>query len=909
MPLDPGARLGAFEIISPLGAGGMGEVYRASDTRLRRDVAVKILPEEVTRDRDRLTRFEREAHLLASLNHPNIGAIYGFEASGDVRFLVLELVEGEELAAKIARAPLAIAEAARIGLQIAEALEAAHEKGIIHRDLKPANIKITPDGTVKVLDFGLAKGQGPDGAPGSDDISLSPTLTMAATQAGVILGTAAYMSPEQAAGQPVDRRSDVWSFGVVTMEMLTGRKTFGGETVSHTMASVLKEEPDWSNLPADCPPRLRTLLQRCLTKSVRRRLQSIGEARVVLEEYRDSPDSFREKPVAETGAGVAPSAWARWMPWAIAALLGIALASSPWWLGGSAAVPERPRRFEMSVPEGEHLFRGYGSSAVISPDGTRIAYITEVNDSRRLYVHYLDQWTGSMIQEGPSSATGPYNPFFSPDGQWLGFVTRTELKKVPVRGGSPITLCSLDRNRGSSWGADGTIVFSRTPGGPLFRVSSSGGEPEAITTLDEQAGERSHRWPQVLPGGKAVLFTSMAGENNFDLAKIEVLDLETRQRKVVHQGGSYGRYLPSGHIVYYFQGTLFGFPFDLSRLEPAGSVTPLVENLAGGRSEGGAQFSVADDGTLIYSSGDAEATTTLVWVDRQGRATPLWDTPQDYQSPTLSPDGTLLAVALEAEGNTDIWIYDIERHVPTRLTFTEGDDTDPIWSPDGEHVYFFSDRDGKPSIYRTLADGSGEPEPIVTSDKPLFGGSVSPDGKWLAYSKDGSDVVDIHIHPLEGGEDNRFSTGQAIEFGPDFSPDGRWIVYGSNESGGFEVYVRPVSGGRGKWQISRNGGIWPRWSHDGRSILYRQVGSGSMKSVAVEASGDTFRAGQVEPVFDGPYAMGSDGIRRHDVSPVDERFVMVSSGEGDDGTHEHIQVVLDWLAEVRGTSSTDGAVP
>ncbi len=908
MTLTPGTKIGAFEVTAPLGAGGMGEVYRATDTRLKRDVAIKVLPEDVTRDRERLARFEREAQVLASLSHPNIGAIFGVEESGGTRCLILELIEGETLAEAIARGSIPIDRALGIALQIADGLEAAHDKGIVHRDLKPANVKVTPDGTVKVLDFGLAKAYAEGGAARSD-ISLSPTMTAAATQAGMILGTAAYMSPEQAAGQMTDRRSDVWSFGVVLLEMLTGRKTFGGETVSHTLASVLKEEPDWSRLPSDLPPRVRALLERCLSKKVRRRLQSIGEARILLEEYRDAPDSFAPaaQPVA-TVAAVTTPIWKRAAPWTAAALLGLALATAPLWLGGEAAAPLPPRRLALAVPEGEFLFRGYGSSIVVSPDGSKILYVTDRQGHRKLYVHYLDQWAGTVLAEGPNATTGPYQPFFSPDGQWAGFVTRTEMKKVPIRGGTPITLCEVDRSRGASWGEDGNIVFAQNPGGPLFRIPSTGGVPEPLTTLDEKASEATHRWPQVLPGGKGVLFTSQTGESNFDGASIEVFDLATRQRKVVHKGGTYARYVPSGHIVYSNQYTLFALPFDVAKLEPAGSVSPMVEGVAGARTEGGAHFSVADDGTLIYATGEAELSNTLVWSDRKGVTAPLWDVPQDYGDVSVSPDGSRLVTVVDVEGNSDLWVRDLARDVPTRLTFGEGADVSPIWSPDGQFIYFSSQRAGKVAIYRKAADGSGDDEQILARDSTISPNSISPDGKTMIFNEMVGGQGDLWIHPLGGGDSQPFASGPKFEYDAVFSPDGRWIVYGSNESGPFEVYVRPASGDRGKWQISSGGGVYPRWTRDGRSIIFRAM-DGAVVSVAVETGGDAFRAGRIETLFNGPFVLTSDGNDHYDITPDPDRFVMVMRREETRETHEHIQIVLGWLGELKETFAPGGGSP
>jgi serine/threonine-protein kinase len=905
MPLTSGSQLGSYRITSQLGAGGMGVVYRASDSNLKRDVAIKVLPDEFVREPERKARFVREAQLLAALNHPNIAAIYGLEESDGTHGLVLELVEGKTLDETIAAGALPVEEALAIALQIAEALESAHEKGIIHRDLKPANVKVTPEGKVKVLDFGLAKAFEGEAAGGSRDssLSLSPTLTVAATQAGVILGTAAYMSAEQAAGQMADRRSDIWSFGVVLMELLTGRRVFAGETVSHILASVLKEDPDWSGLPADLPPRILDLLKRCLNKKPRNRLQAIGEARLLLEEYLANPESFAlaAQPATTVAAEEQP-AWRRLLPWAAAGVLATGLAITLWSLWPQPAPRQPSLRMGLRAPENEFLMRGYGSNVAISPDGTRVLYVTEDDQSRRLHLRFLDQWEEKVIVEADGNV-GPYHPFFSPDGQWVGFVTTTEMKKVPIRGGSPMTLCSVDLSRGASWGSDGQIIFAPSPRSGLFRVPAAGGEPEPLTTLDEDAGDISHRWPQILPGGNAVLFTSVTEEARFEGTGLEILILETGERRRLHQGGSYGRYVSSGHIVYANEGTLFALPFDLDSLEVTGSAAPVVENVASNREQGGAHFSVSTNGTLIHATGGARSTgTSMVWVDRQGGITPLWDTNQSYANPAFSPDGNRLAVDIEREGNRDIWIYDMERDVPTRFTFADGDDFGAVWSPDGEQIYFASARQGVPAIYRKASDGSGEAEQLLENDRMSVPMSVSADGKLLLYNHFPSGTPDVWILPLDGGEPELFVGTASVDYGARFSPDGRWVAYGSNESGTYQVYVRPASGGRGKWQISTDFGTYPIWSPDGTEIFYR-LGSGSVMSVKVGAEGGGFRAGRPETLIEGPFLVTGDGDNRYQIARSGDRFVMLRTAEGPTEDHEHFRVILGWFGELEDTFS------
>jgi serine/threonine-protein kinase len=584
------------------------------------------------------------------------------------------------------------------------------------------------------------------------------------------------------------------------------------------------------------------------------------------------------------------------------AALGAALASAPMWLRTRGPAPA-PRRLILTIPEGQSLFRGYGSSLVMSPGGSLIAYVTSRQGVRRLYLHYLDQWTGTVLVEGPDDTTGPYQPFFSPDGEWVGYVTRTELKKLPVRGGTPITLCPVDRSRGASWGPDGQIVFASTPNSGLSRISASGGEPEPLTTLDEKAGESSHRWPQVLPGGKQVLFTSLGG-TDFGTGRIEVLDLATRQRKVLHKGGTYARHLPSGHILFFNKGTLFTLPVDAATLEARGSVTLMIEGVGGDVLEGGAQFSVSDDGTLVYDTGRDRASTTLVWADRQGKITPLWDAAQDYRFLSLSPDGSRLLAEVEVEGNRDLWVYDLKRDVPTRLTFGKGQDAFGVWSPDGQTVYFSAERDGKGGIYRRASDGSGEEEPVLEG-RDVAPSSVSPDGRNLAITEIAKGSGDILILPLDGGEPRPFVAGPQFDYGATYSPDGRWIAYGSTESGNLEIYVRPAPEGRGKWQISRGGGAYPCWSRDGRAIYYRSL-EGAVVSVDVETAGGDFRAGRIETLFKGPFQIQIDGSNRYAVAP-DGRFIMVKRDDASDEIHEHAQVVLHWLDELRGNLAGAGA--
>jgi serine/threonine-protein kinase len=777
-----GQTIAHYRITDKIGQGGMGEVYRATDTKLNRDVAVKVLPESFAEDRDRMARFSREAQVLASLNHPNIASIHGLEEYEGKRALVMELVEGETLADRLRQGPLPLEEALTIAKQTAEALEEAHENGFIHRDLKPANVKITPKGVVKVLDFGLAKAlDGEAGSGSSPDLSQSPTLSAAATAAGMIMGTAAYMSPEQARGQAVDRRADIWSFGVVLYEMLSGKQTFTGDTVSDVLAAVLRSDIDLSSL-TDVPPAIRQLLRRCLTRDRKHRLQSIGDARIAIEEYLENPDAAAEEEVRPAAVAEQP-AWRRAIPWAAAGVMAAAFAIALWLLWPAA--PPSPMR--LNVEMSPALWSDNGASAVLSPDGARMVYTVGTGVDTRLYIRSLDQLEGIPL----SGTEGGYHPFFSPDGQWVGFVTSTELKKVSVSGGAPLTLCSANRGRGGSWGPNDEIVFAPSPSSGLSRVAAAGGEPEALTVLDKEKGDVTHRWPQVLPGGNAVLFTSAVAES--DGFNIEVVDVETSERKVIQRGGSYARYAPSGHLVYVREGTMFAAPFDLDALEMTGSPAPVLEGVKAAGS-GAAQFDFSETGLVVYLTGSLRRRYPIVWVDRQGNTTPLWEEEQEYSTPRFSPDGSLLAVDAEGTAGRDVWVYDLNRGVPTRLTFGEGNDDTPVWSPDGEYIFFSSTGSGGvPNLYRKRADGSGEEERLTDSNNIQYPSSISPDGRFLAYHEVNAESDwDLWLLPLEGNQEPElFLRTPFGELEAEFSPNGRWIAYQSAESGTTEIYVRP----------------------------------------------------------------------------------------------------------------------
>ena len=803
-----GKSISHYRVTEKLGEGGMGEVYRATDTKLGREVALKVLPPVFANDSQRMARFKREAHVLASLNHPNIASIYGLEESDGIHCLVLELVEGPTLAERIKEGAIPLEESLNIAKQIADALEAAHEKGVIHRDLKPANVKVTPEGMVKVLDFGLAKALAEPASEAA--MENSPTASILPTHEGVILGTAAYMSPEQAMGKAVDKRADIWAFGVVLFEMLTGKRLFRGENTSETLAAVIKDDPDWNLLSTDTPLKIRELLRRCLQKDSRKRLHDIADARIEIEEVLADPSGTLALPAGGVGT---QTAWRRVLPWAVAGVFALVAAVGFW--PEPEPIPPPSMRLSVEVTPGESSWTVQGAAAVISPDGTRLAFVTtDDQGQRKLYLRPLDQLQANAL----SGTEGAANPFFSPDGQWIAFFSGNKLKKVSVRGGAAVTLCDAPNGRGGSWGEDGTIVLAPEIYSGLSRVSSAGGTREAVSTLDKEKGETTHRWPQVLPGGKAVLFTVGIGSTD---GNIEVQSLETGERKTLQLGGFYGRYLPTGHLVYMSEATLFAAPFDLARLEVTGPPAPILDDVRTSPNYWSGQFDFSQTGTLVYlTGGGAASEVSIFWMDPEGKTEPLLPTPRDYKNPSFSPDGKRLAVDIDEGGNSDLWVYELERETLSRLTFDEGNDHGPVWTPDGQWVTFASNRGGGRvlNLYWNRADGTGDAERLTESSNSQFPFSWSPDGKVLAFFEPSPGTnMDLWTLPMEGDGAGGLKPGKPTQFlrmsfrqwDPAFSPDGRWIAYQSDESGQFEVYVRPFPGPGGKWQISTTGGRMP----------------------------------------------------------------------------------------------------
>jgi len=911
--LEPGAAVGPYRIDALIGAGGMGEVYRARDTKLDRDVALKVLPESLTHDPDRLTRFSREAHVLASLSHPNIAAIHGFEDRGDVHALVLELVEGPTLADRIGRRPLPLQEALPIARQIADALAAAHEHGVIHRDLKPANIKVRDDGTVKVLDFGLAKPlQDPSSTQSGPEPSLpalqSPTvMSPAITSSGVILGTAAYMSPEQAKGRPADKRVDVWAFGCVIYETLTGKRAFDGDDVSDTFASVLKSQPDWTALPNDTPAAIRRLLRRSLEKDPRRRLSDMADARLEIDEAQGLAGADVS---SETRPGVT-TLFQGGLAWAIAATLAAALISatvlwSPW------RVVPMPLSSHLSVDLGAAAFLGGSVGGMLqlamSPDGSMLAFVGEGDGVDRLYLRRFAELQALPLVTGQVS-----EPFFSPDGEWVGFfsIPDRKLKKIRVAGGTAVTICDIDTfyPRGASWGDDDFIVFNPDASAwtQLLRVPAAGGKPEPFSTLSE--GEIAHRWPQVLPGAHAVLFAAFGTQGGIDASNIVAQPLPSGPSKIVLRGAHYARYLRSGYLVYAQGATLFAIPFDVNRLEVTGQPIAIVQSVKTYTVSGASVFAVSEAGTLAYVPGDLIGTEApMMWMHRDGTMAPMRSVPRDWRAPQFSPDGERIAFHLDDGRQLDVYTYEWTRDFTTRLTSDSAVDAYPVWSPDGRTIVFASSRGARQlaNLYWVAADGSGEPRRLTESDNRQLATSWHPSGKFLAFDEQISPRQwDLMVLPMDtsgsgwtAGPPTRVMSKIAQRPTAVFSPDGRWLAYTSNESGRSEVFVRSFPGPGAQWQVSTSGGWVPTWSRRRNELVYLSLLPDSHLMVAsYTIEGDIFRAGPPRKWSEQSIS-GRPTARSFDLHPDGDRIV--ASGDPTTTTHvDKVVLVSNFLEDVR----------
>jgi eukaryotic-like serine/threonine-protein kinase len=899
MPLSAGTRLGPYEIVALIGAGGMGEVYRARDTRLNRDVAIKVL-RDLARNPDRVARFTREAQTLASLNHQNIAYIHGLEESGDVRALVMELVEGEDLAQRLWGGAIPLDDALSIAKQIAEALEAAHDQGIIHRDLKPANIKLRPDGTVKVLDFGLAKLTHPEAIADRIDVTVSPTITSPAkmTGIGVVLGTAAYMSPEQAKGYEADRRCDIWAFGCVLYEMLTGRRAFDGEDRTDVLGAVVRLEPNWDALPAEVPQPVRTLLHSCLVKDRRRRVATMSTALFVLDKSADLA-----APAGTASAAPLPRTpwWRRVVSPVAAALVASAVVGAGVWLVVRPTAGRVTRTTISNSGPAALAAVGGDRDLAITPDGSRIAYVG--NQSRQLFVRALDSLEPVAVFTG-----APRGLFVSPDGQWIGFVDNvTTLKKVAVTGGPAVTLATLDGSgpRGATWGPDNTVIVATNSGATgLQRVELASGRTTVLTRPDRAKGEADHVWPELLPGGRAVLFTIAPVTGGLDAAQVAVLDLQDGARRILVPGASHAHYVPSGHLIYAAAGALWAVAFDVTRLEMRGTPVLAVRDVVT-TATGGMDAMVAGDGTLAYVSGRGgfAMNRVLVWVDRQGRETPIPAPPRAYAQPRLSRDGTRVAVAAQDQ-ELDIWVWDLGRTTLTRVTFDPDFDSYPVWTRDSLRVIFSSQREGARNLFWQAADGTGTVERLTDSPNQQNAVSVSPDGRQLIFTetapKTGEDIMQLE---LDGSRRVApLVQSQSIERNGMVSPDGRWLAYESNESGRFEISVRPFPDvNRGHWQVSTGGGTRPLWAPSGQELVYVSP-TGALMRVGVERAPTWAATPPAQLVKEGYVTMlGSLSGRSYDIAPDGQRFLVIKEGGGADqsAAPPSLVVVQHWLEELK----------
>ena len=887
MSLQPGSRIGTYEVVALIGKGGMGEVYRARDTRLQRDVAIKILPDLFAADPDRVARFEREAQTLAALNHPNIAQIHGVEGNA----LVMEFADGEDLAQRIARqGAIPVDEAIAIARQIADALAAAHERGIVHRDLKPANVKLCGDGSVKVLDFGLAK-LGAKETPQS--ISNSPTFTSPAlmTHAGIIIGTAAYMSPEQAKGKAVDRRADLWAFGVVLYEMLTGRAGFDGETITDVLAAVVTRDPDWTALPANAPDHVRRLLARCLVRDPKRRLADAGEAAYQLEHSADA--SGATVPPASAAPPSRTRRMSRVVPWAVAAvfaaLAGVVLVL--FWRTQSGPQPEV--RYSIDLPPKVTLNLVARPAVAVSPDGRTTAFVGSAGGITGLYIRKATEFETRLLPD----TEGASDPVFSPDGQWVAFFATNRLRKILVDGGSVELLADVVDPRGLSWDLPERIVFSPDATSAVYEVApNQPGSPKQLTTLKPKV-ERTHRWPQLLPNG-TLIFTvgSPTSPDNYDSATIEA-QLPGGERKVLMKGASMARYVGGKTLVFTRKSSLNAVHFDPDTLEVSGTPGVVLQSIAGDATTGAMNFSASASGTLAYINGRADALHRLVWVAPGGKVEPIDLPPQMYFDPSLSPDGHRAAVTVISGAGSDVWVYDFTRKTFTRLTFN-GSGRTPVWSSDSRFIYYSAvgADNGAYRIIRIPADGSGQEEPMAVVPQAMFVRDIMADGRTaLVDYTNTSQLQDLALLPF--GTNSKFQpllTTEFDEYAASISPNGRWVAYQSNETTRYEIYVRDVAARGGRWQISTSGGEEPRWSADGRELFFRN--DTRMMSARIGA-GPSFQNDTPQVLFDGVYNLRSDSGVSYDVDPKG-RFLMIRPA-ADDSTPASVRMILHWTGLTR----------
>jgi serine/threonine protein kinase len=902
LALTPGTRLGVYEITALIGEGGMGQVYRATDTRLKRQVAIKILPQALAADHDRRARSQREAEVLASLNHPHIAAIYGLEETGGTTALVMELVEGDDLSQRIARGAIPLDEALPIAKQIAEALEAAHERGIVHRDLKPANIKIAPGGVVKVLDFGLAKAMA---AVANEETETTDTGAMTAhgTREGLVLGTPAYMSPEQARGQAVDKRTDIWAFGCVLYEMVTGEHAFPGATVSDTIAAILHREPDWTTLPPNLPASVRRVLERCLSKDLRKRLRDIGDARVDLDESLAPPSTTGPAGARQSRPGAVRWTAGLFATSAIAiaaALAGARFSSRPAGVSHATAVPQPTVRLTLVPPVDRPLWLSEADrDFVISRDGTRLVYVS--GSDRELMTRAIDRLDAVRL----GNVTGARSPFISPDGKWVGFfvgVSNTEVKKISMTGGPAMSLGRAPGGaRGGAWGQDDTIVFA-TQVGKLLRVPASGGEITVLSTPDSARGETGHLFPSFLPGGQTILLTVTHVGDPLDNGQIVALDLKTGRRTLLLSGGSQPEYVEAGYLVYGVAGALRAVRFNAATLDVMGEPVSVVNDVATIATTGAGEFSLSASGVLVYlPGGTLGAARSLVWVDRQGHEEPVSAPPRMYAYARISPDGSRVALELRDQ-ERDLWTWDFMRQTLTRLTTHPALDMGAVWTTGGQRVIFTSQRlESHGDLFWQQADGTANAERLTTSvGQPVSAMSMLPGGTRLVVrsgsrlgvlgidrNESSAERVPRQIEPLAGAP---FEVVRAS-----VSPNGHWLAYESRAETP-QIYVRPFPNvDKGSWQISIDGGTQPVWAARGDELFYRDA-KGAMVAVHVRTS-PTFSADRPERLFTRRYVAGGTAGWNYDVG-LDGRFLMIKDPQADRASTSLV-VIWNWADELR----------
>ncbi len=895
-----------YRIVKKIGEGGMGVVYRAQDMRLNRHVAIKALPDIFAADPERLARFEREAKVLASLNHTNIASVYGLEECDGRRFLILELVEGGTLADRLNKGRIPIDESLEICRQIADGLEAAHEKGIIHRDLKPANIQITPDGKVKILDFGLARAF--QDHPPEIDQTHSPTITTATTRPGVVLGTAAYLSPEQAKGKTVDKKSDIWAFGCILYECLTGTRAFEGETIAETMAAILNGKPDWQALPAPTPLKVKDLLRRCLQKDLRERLHDIADARIEIGES-DAGDAV--------AAGIVP------VPRRFS-FLWMALCTAVGIFAGILIEKVLTRYFQPPLPasmvtsiikiepgfwldsyrRAQEMERPSRTAMALSSDGRFVVYSASEEGpgslaKPRLFLRRMDRSEAKPI----AGTEGGVNPFLSPDNRWVGFRADGKLKKIPIEGGVATALCDTRFIFGANWGGDNSIVFAERGDTGILRISADGGKPEILTKPDPKREENNHRLPSWLPNGKAVLFTVM--RHRWDSQPWTALvRLDTRELRVLLQDAADARYVPTGHLVFLRQGTLMGVRFDLTTMEVVGQPSPLVENVMQLFSNYdpthtcAGQFSISDTGSLIYAAGGLlpERKNSLVWVDQRGTEQLVTDLQFPFHAPRLSPDGKRIAYTTTSR-DFPVWVYDLSRGTNSQLT-GEGKASYPFWSPDSKRLGFAWHKSLVANLFCQPYDGSSPMERLTTSKYSQNAGSWSSDGKTIAFVDSRPDTgFDIALLDVHTGRVTPFVNSQFSERYPEFSPDGRWIAYSSDESKRDEIYVRPFPGSNMKYQVSSEGGRQPLWARNGKQLFYLWPNQVWVVDVYTDGA---FTTSKPRLLFE-KTGFGSDAspIRGYDLSLDGQRFLMVKDGQRKPTPVTELILVQNWFEELK----------